>query len=255
MPEPLTITLLSVTAVSVAVCVYKSIDRAASAPKELLKQSGDTAEALVRVFASELHRLFGAEPRISINRRVLQTAGEKIRELALYKETVLIKEEWAQTVWKSTKKVSVQQPFVLKAGFDLNRLKLEVDPSGREVRATISDSTVVNVEYAGEFEFIKEEHGLWNRIRRAERDLIVNSLPERARAEAEKLQLRDKAAAQLKSLLQRILPDGVTLVIQCTDDTLSFEKQSLATIPPTTLSLLGFAEVPTDRGHIPAVQS
>ena len=244
MPEPLTVTLVSATVISVAVCVYKSIDRVISAPKELIRQTGTTTEALVKTFAAELGKLFGSEPRISINRRIVQTGGAAIRELALYKETVLIKEEWAQTRWKSTKQISVQQPFTLKAGFDLNRLKFEVDSAQKLVTATISESTIVNVEYAGDYELLKEEHGLWNRITPAERDAIMNSLPEKARQEAEKLQLRDKAAEQLTNLLRKMLPPDVQLVIKCTDDTLCFQKnKSLATIPPATLSFLGMAEV------------
>src|ERR1051325_5173630 len=180
MPEPLTLTLVSVTVVSVAVCVYKGIDRVISAPKETVKQTGRTAEELIKTLAVELKKLFGAEPRISMSRRVIQTGGEAMRELALYKETVLITEEWTNTSWKSTKRIRVQQPFILKAGFDLNRLKFEVDPKNREVRVTISESTLVNIEYAGEYEVLKEEHGFWNRITAQERDRIVNSLPQKA---------------------------------------------------------------------------
>jgi membrane-associated HD superfamily phosphohydrolase len=242
MPEPLTVTLVSATVVTVAVCVYKSIDRVISAPKELVRQSGATAEDLIRTFASELKKLFGSEPRISVNRRIVQTGGQAIRELALYKETVLIKEEWEDTSWKSTKKLCVEQPFTLKAGFDLNRLKFELDPASKQVTATISESTIINVEYAGDYEILKEEHGFWNRISPVERDAIVNSLPEKARQEVEELQLRDKAAEQLKNVLQKMLPPDVALVIKCTDDTLCFEQKSLAPIPPTTLSRLGLSE-------------
>jgi hypothetical protein len=243
MPEPLTLTLASVTVISVAVCVYKSIDRVLSAPRETIKQTGQSAEELVRTFAAELRKLFGSEPRISVNRRIVQTGGEAIRELALYKETVLINEEWTNTSWKSTKRLHVQQPFALKAGFDLNRLKFEVDPVNREVTATISESTIVNIEYAGDYEVLKQEHGFWNRITARERDTILNSLPQKAKEEAEALQLRDKAAEQLRALLQPILPPGFRLQLKCADDTIRFEdKPSLANIPGTTLALLGFEE-------------
>lgn len=243
MPEPLTLTLASVTVISVAVCVYKSIDRVVSAPRETIKQTGQTAEELVRTFAAELKKLFGSEPRISVNRRIVQTGGEAVRELALYKETILVNEEWTNTIWKSTKKIHVQQPFTLKAGFDLNRLKLEVDPARREVTATISDSTIVNVEYAGDYEVLKQEHGFWNRITGRDRDTILNSLPQKAQEQAEELRLRDKAAEQLRSLLQPILPRGFGLQLKCSDDTVRFEpKPTLENISRATLALLGFQE-------------
>jgi len=54
------------------------------------------------------------------------------------------------------------------------------------VTVTISDSTVVNVEYAGDYDVLKEEHGFWNRISIAERDAILNSLPQKAQDEAER---------------------------------------------------------------------
>lgn len=245
MPEPLTLTLVSVTVISVAVCVYKSIDRVISAPKETIRQTAQSAEDLVRTFASELKKLFGSQPRISINRRIVQTGGEAIRELALYKETVLITEEWANTAWKSTKRMHVQQPFTLKAGFDLNRLKFEIDASRKEVTATISESTILNLEYAGDYEILKEEHGFWNRITSAERDSILNSLPTKAEQEAEKLRLRDKAAEQLRTLLNPILPPGFSLALRCIDDTLAFRAgKPLESVPASTLSLLGFVESP-----------
>jgi hypothetical protein len=252
MPEALTLTLVSATVVSVAVCVYKSIDRLVSAPGQMVKQSGASAEGVIKTFAAELRRLFGSEPRISMNRRVIQTGGEAIRELALYKETVLISEEWNSTSWKSTKRLAVQQPFTLKAGFDLNRLKFDLDPAKKLVTVTISDSTVVNVEYAGDYEIVKEEHGLWNRISVAERDAILNSLPQKAEDEAEKLRLRDKAAEQLKSVLERMLPADFKLVLHCADDTLLFRSdQRLPNISPATLSLLGMTEVPLNvRGGV-----
>jgi len=93
MPEPLTIALVSVTVVSVAVCAYKAVDRIVSAPRDIVKAGGDSVENVVRTFGAELRKLFGSEPRISVNRRVVQTGGTAIRELALYKETILVSEE------------------------------------------------------------------------------------------------------------------------------------------------------------------
>ncbi len=244
MPEPLTVTLVGATVVSVAMCVYKTIDRVVSAPREMVQQTGKSAEDLVKTFALELQKLFLSEPRISVNRRVVQVGGESIRELALYKETVLIKEDWTSTRWKSTKIFRVQQPFTVKAGFDLNRLKLEFDPIKKQVTVTISESTIVSVEYAGDYEILKEEHGLWNRISLTERDQILNSLPQKAQEEAEHLQLREKASARLQKLLISMLPPDLNLIIRSTDDTVQFRKcESLRAVPAATLSQLGISEV------------
>ena len=245
MPEPLTIALVSVTVVSVAVCAYKAVDRIISAPKELVKTGGESVENVITTFGAELRKLFGSEPRISLNRRIIQTGGSAVRELALYKETILIREEWANTTWKSTKKLHVQQPFVLKAGFDLNRLKFDVDTEKQLVTVKISESTLVNLEYAGAYEVLKEEHGLWNRISAAERDAVLNSIPKKAQEEAEKLELRDKAVEQLKLFLRPLLPPRFELVVKADDDTIYFKEQGvLASISETTLSALGLVEAP-----------
>ena len=245
MPEPITIALVSVTVVSVAVCAYKAVDRIVAAPQGLVKTGSDSVENVIRTFGAELRKLFGSEPRISMNRRVIQTGGTGVRELALYKETILITEEWVNTTWHSTKKLHVQQPFVLKAGFDLNRLKFDVDPEKHQVTVTISESTLINLEYAGDYEVLKEKHGLWNRISAAERDAVLNSIPKKAQEEAEKLQLRDKALEQLKLFLRPILPPRFELVVKSTDDTIYFKEQGvLASIPKTTLSALGLVEAP-----------
>ena len=243
MPEPLTIALVSVTVVSVAVCAYKAVDRIVSAPRELVKTGGESVENVIAKVGAELRKLFGSEPRISLNRRVIQTGGIAVRELALYKETILVTEEWANTTWKSTKRLHVQQPFILKAGFDLNRLKFDVDAEKQLVTVTISESTLVNLEYAGDYEIVKEEHGLWNRISTVERDAVLNSIPRKAQEEAEKLQLRSKAVEQLKLFLRPILPSRFELVVKTTDDTIYFKEQGvLASIPETTLSALGLVE-------------
>jgi hypothetical protein len=103
----------------------------------------------------------------------------------------------------------------------------------------------VNLEYAGDYEVLREEHGLWNRISAAERDAVLNSIPKKAQEEAEKLQLRAKALEQLKLFLRPILPPTFELVVKSTDDTIYFKEQGgLACIPETTLSALGFVEVP-----------
>ena len=147
------------------------------------------------------------------------------------------------TSWKSTKQVQVKQPFTLKAGFDLNRIKLEVDPARRKMIVIISDSTVVNVEYAGEFQFVKEEHGFWNRITAADRDAIVNSLPAKAKQEAEKLELTQKAAAQLQVLLERIVPAGFEIEMRSQDETLCFQEGApMDALSQSTLRVLGIAE-------------
>lgn len=243
MPEPITVTIVSVTAVTVAVYVYKSIDRIVSAPKELIKQGEESTENVLKTFSRELRKVFGAEPRISIHRTVVQRGGEAIRELALYKETVEIIEEWENTSWRSTKRVTVKQPFTLKAGFDLNRIKFDLDSQTRKVTAVISDATVVNVEYAGGYEICKEEHGFWNRITAANRNTIINSLPEKAKQEAVKLQLREKAAAQLKLFLERVVPSQFQLEVRCIEDAVDFTTgDTLPSIPATTLSALGFVE-------------
>jgi Protein of unknown function (DUF4230) len=245
MPEPLTIALVSVTVVSLGICAYKAVDRIVSAPKEVVQAGGESVEKVIKTFAAELKKLFGSEPRISVNRRVIQTGGTAVRELALFKEKILITEEWANTSWKSTKHLHVQQPFLLKAGFDLNRLKCDVDAERKQVTVTISDSTIVNLEYAGEYEILKEKHGFWNRISATERDAVLNSLPKKAQDEAEKLQLRAKAAEQLNLFLRSMLPPSFQLVLKSTDDTICFKEHGvLKSIPETTLSALGFIETP-----------
>ena len=243
MPEPITMALVSVTVVSVAVCAYKAVDRIMSAPREAVRAGGESVEGVVRTFGAEFRKLFGAEPRISLNRRVIQTGGTAIKELALYKETILIKEEWVSKSWMSTKRVHVQQPFVLKAGFDLSRLKFDIDPIHRTVRVSVAESTILNVEYSGDYEILKEEHGFWNRISNPERDAIVNSLPLKAQEEALKLQLRDKAIEQLTLFLRPLLPPGFGMAVESTDDTICFKESGVfESIPKATLSELGLVE-------------
>ena len=71
----------------------------------------------------------------------------------------------------------------------------------------------------------------------------MNSLPQRARLEAEKLELTQKAAGQLKVLLERIVPPGFQIEVRSQDETLYFQDQAgMDAIPAATLRVLGIAE-------------
>jgi hypothetical protein len=243
MPEPVTIALAGATAVTVAVYLYKTVERVTSAPKEIVQTSGDSIERIIKTFSEEFRKLVGSEPQLVINRTVIQRGGQEICELALYKETIEIQEQWENTRFASKKSLTVKQPFTLKAGFDLNRLKFKFDPQNKTVIVTISDSLLVNLEHVGPFEFLKEEHGFLNRITSADRDRIANSLPQKAREEAEVLQLREKAIAQLKLFLTRFFPDTLTLEFHSNDDTLWFENRTLHELPKSSLDALGLVQV------------
>lgn len=243
MPEPVTIALAGATAVTVAVYLYKTVERVTSAPKETIQTSGESVERIIKTFGEEFRKLVGSEPQLVINRTVVQRGGREVCELALYKETIEIEEQWENTRFASKKSLTVKQPFTLKAGFDLNKLKFKFEPGNRKVRVIISDSLLVNVEHVGPFQFLKEEHGIWNWLTSQDRDRIANSLPEKAKEQAEGLQLREKALAQLEVFLSRFFPEHLELEFEPEDDTLWFGKSSLRELPVKSLQALGLEQV------------
>jgi hypothetical protein len=212
------ILILCVTVIAICTLGSYVIRKGIDAPKALTAVGGDEVRKTIESIAKTIHDLFGATPQITFKRTIIQAAPSAIRELYLYKQSQITREELRSTWFSGTKTLVVAQSLIIRAGFYLNRLHLEFDDSGRTMRATISDSLLVVVEQDGPFRVEQSESGWWNRISQEERDQLINSLPEKAKDQIETASLRQLAAVKLKEELNGVCgAKQIVLHLVCED--------------------------------------
>lgn len=156
-------------------------------------------------------QVFKVQPQVTVNQRVVMTQTAPIAELAVVSKEELVKIGFTQhlevlsyEVPLTEKMLSVEAVFRLKAGFDLHEpFRVEID-SAHRIKATLPRAKILSVEQIGTLTFHGEDATL-NRITDAEREKLLNSLQELARAQAEKSTLKTDAETQATERLQQIL--------------------------------------------------
>jgi hypothetical protein len=243
MPEPITISVVAVTVIAVAAFGFKTIDTLARAPQRTLQQAGETVDSVVTHLARELRELFGAQPRLTKDKIVVQKAPVAICELCLAKAEIQVTAELGQTWLGSTKRLVASQTYAIKAGYDLNRLKFDIDTSRRTMRGTISEATILNVLPLLDFKFNLQEHGWWNRLTAKDREQVINDLPAKALAEGQASKIHELAEAQLQVVLERLLGKRMGVEIRRLDDAIVIEREAeLQEISAQAKAHLGLVE-------------
>ena len=251
MPEPVTITVIALTAVVMGAFGYKAIDTIARAPRVTIEGAGKAAEALIKTLSAELHNLFGAYPRLSVDKVVIQKAPSAISELCLAKSEIEVTAKVQRKWMLSTKQMEACQTFVVKAGYDLNRLKLDLDTKQKRVRVTISEATIVNVVPTRSLK-LKADSGWWNRVSEKDREEVINALPAKATEEAKALGIYTLAEKQLKLVLERMLGAyEVSIDVTRIDDAIVFDNnQLLRDISPEAKKHLHLLEERLDPANV-----
>ena len=237
--------LICLAVVAVAFFGFKAFYRvgtkAVEVPRDLIDAGGEAVRKNIEAIGNEVRDLLGATPEITMNRTIIQEAPTTICELYFFKQATHTREQWISKKFGSSKSLVVSQRFIIKAGFDLNRLRLDVDEANKTVKATISDALLIGVEHDGPFEVEKSESGWWNRITDEERDQLINSLPNKARNEMETSALRQLAATGLQEALGRICERrNMRLTITCSnvDENHVRESKELTELPTLAIDQL-----------------
>jgi hypothetical protein len=230
--------VICLAAVAIAFFAFRAFQkvgtRAVEAPKEIVEAGGEAARKNIEAIGGEIRNLLGATPEITINRTIIQEAPATICELYFFKQAIQTREQLISKKLGSSKTLVVSQKFIIKAGFDLNRIRLDFDADQQTFHATIAGGLVIGVEHDGPFEVEKSESGWWNRITDEERDQLINSLPAKARNEVETSALRQLAAGGLNDLLTRICERrNMKLKMTCSDEGQSLVRESKNLLEPT----------------------
>jgi hypothetical protein len=253
-PETIQTIAIALAVVIVAFLGFKTFHKTASkaidAPKELVTAGGDAIRHNIQAIGTEIRDLLGATPEITINRTVIQQAPAAVCELYFCKQSAETREQLTSKKLGSSKTLIISQKFTIKAGFDLNRLRLDFDEKNHELRATITDALLLSVENDGPFQVEKSESGWWNRISDAERDQLINSLPEKARNEIETTAIRDQAMAGLRHVLNRICErNGLRLQIDFASNDTAIRSTKTLAEPSDAIEQLGLLDPPSRSSY------
>lgn len=192
---------ISLVLVTLAAIIFFALHSCVSAADHTIASVRDAFAQVLRV-----------QPQVTVNQRVVMTQTSPIAELAVVTKEELVTlgftehlEVWSMQVPLTEKKVTVEAPFRIKAGFDLREpFSVEIDPATHHIRASMPHAKILSVEQVGELTYHAEDAAL-NRITDEERQKVVNNLNEAARDSAEKSDLKSDAEQQVAQRLKDIL--------------------------------------------------
>jgi len=152
------------------------------------------------------------QPQVTVNQRVVLTQTAPIAELAVVSKEEFVTlgftehlELWSMQIPLTEKKVTVEAPFRLKAGFDLREpFTVRIDPATHQVHATMPHAKILSVEQIGDLVYHSEDATL-NHITDEERQKIVNDLNSAAHDTAEKSSLKTDAQQQVEQRLKELI--------------------------------------------------
>lgn len=176
MPEPVTIAIVCTSATIISYFGFKALS---ATPVEIAKEAKTVPIDIIKSISAELRSLFGATPTITASTTIVQEAPKQICELYFHKQVITVREELKAKRFGSEKHFEVEQRFWIKAGFNLNRIKIDANEKNRTLTVIVPAPLIMSVEYHSPYRVIKEESGWWNWIGSEERDRTINALPKK----------------------------------------------------------------------------
>lgn len=180
----------------------------------LVRATGESGERLAERLAAIVRDRFHVEPTIRINGRVVSEGTFAARELVTRKQVLTCRREKSHQWLGSTKQITMEATFTVKAGFDLGRpIRIEVGPDGQRAEVEWPEARILSVEAEG-FVPAEESSGWWNRITPEDRAELQAELKRAAAAEARAGGLLREAETELRQLLSNQLgEDGARLAV------------------------------------------
>lgn len=159
-------------------------------------------------FSEVLH----VQPKVTVNERVVLTQTSPIAELAVVTKQELVTigldshlEVLSWQIPLTEKKITVEAPFQIKAGFDLREpFSVAVDPVTHALKAAMPHAKILSVEQVGDLAYHGED-ALLNRVNDEERAQILKNLNAAAHVAAEDSSLKSDAEQQVEQRLTDLM--------------------------------------------------
>ena len=173
--------------------VEQTANRGADNALDKVERLGDMAARA----GEKLGESLGVKPRIIVNGEVIAEATASINELATSEKTFKQKFQWEHTYLRSTKQIEVEATFTAKAGYKLDKLpELEFNAEGDELTARLPDPVILSIEQSN-FRILEDKSGMWNRLKKEDREHAQNELKRLAASAAHESDLLEQADEHL----------------------------------------------------------
>jgi len=219
---------ISLVLVTLAAIIFVAVRSCTYAVDHTVDQVRDAFVQVLRV-----------QPQVTVNQRVIMTQTAPIAEFAVVSKEELVTlgftehlEIWSMQIPLTEKKVTVEAPFRLKAGFNLQEpFTVEINPTTHQVHASMPHAKILSVEQIGDLVYHAEDATL-NRITDEERAKIINDLHSTASDSAEKSSLKSDAEQQVTQRLKDLIEhNGQPVQIEWTGTASPPSKPSGPIIP------------------------
>jgi hypothetical protein len=169
-----------------------------------------TGEESVRAVADSIHAVFKVTPEITINSQVIQTQTQPIEEMAVAQRDELVtialadhKEFMNWSIPLTSKNLTAQGTYRIKAGFDLSQpFQVNLNSAG-EVHAYLPPPKILSVELIAPI--TTTGVGDWlNTISDDDRNQLLKALNDKAHEAAESSTLKADAQAQANDRLAQM---------------------------------------------------
>ena len=181
------------------------------------------AKNLAKETASEIKNGMNLNGRITVGKTVISEGNRDITELTVRELTFTHTYAWTHDWAGSTKKLEVKGTFKGKAGYDLtgrwadpkSLWGIDVAEDGKMITARVPQPSILSVEMTN-YEIIKDDDGLWNKISKEDRQLAVNGLQQGARTEIEKTGILEEVDTafmkQIEDAARKSAPSGFKVI-------------------------------------------
>jgi hypothetical protein len=182
------------------------------APSEAANKWHDVA----RKIGKDFDDVFNFRPRVTSGGITLLNEKAAIKELSTTERRYEHTYYW-ESIWMGSKKrIELKGNYVAKAGYDLSQpFSIDIAEDGTSIRAQMPPARIHSMEQI-DMKIIKDENGLWNKIKPAEREKAINALMRDARKTLEQsdiLEEADKAfMTQLEETVRRNAPSGAEII-------------------------------------------
>lgn len=155
-------------------------------------------------------------PTVVVGDQVIEQGHSEVRHLVLRQMEFTQERLFTHTFLGSTKRLEVQGDFRARAGLDLSR-QTRILVSEHRIVVELPEPEVLTVELE-ELKFIRDNDGLWNRIRPEERQEHLNILMSRARETAERLLPADEIKESARQMFSEILTPVAGMTVEVVFD-------------------------------------
>jgi hypothetical protein len=168
----------------------------------------DRALKAANVMKDRFDQALNLTPRISVNQAIVFSQTSPAMELVTAKRSARVRHQLSETWLHSTKEFDIEATFTAQAGFALrDALVVNIPRGARTAEITLPRAKILSMEMS-DFQILKDEDGLWNKLKAKDRELAMRALNVAAKKSFASTDLlasaRDEAKARITEIVRAV---------------------------------------------------